>query len=255
VTPTTVHLLDHDPDLGGRLSADRFAQARAALVAQVVSAPAGDWLWGEMLPAPDHLVAVTILSGIFARRVRVHSGAAIELLGPGDLVRPWLATHDTSIGLDVDVTWQVLAPGAVALIDLELLHRSSDWPEVAAAVLERSIGRSRDLAFRHAAVAHPRVEDRLWLVLWQIAERFGRTTREGVVASLPGLTHGTLAQLVAASRPSVSKGLSDLHDRGVLDRGASGTFTLRGAPRDGLSKRRARTPAGRLRLVPARSDV
>jgi hypothetical protein len=238
----TIRLLDRDPDLGSGLSPERFAAAREMLVARVVPVPAGNWAWGEMLPPPEGLLGVVVVGGIFARRVRVHSGMSVELLGPGDIIRPWTGSRDSAIGVEIDVSWHVLAPGTVALVDFELVQKSAEWPEVAAAVLDRAIGHARDLAFRHAAVGHPRVEDRLWLVLWQIAERFGRATRDGVIIALPGLTHDTLASLVAASRPSVTKALGELQARGLLARGLPGRLVLRGSARDGLVRRGPSAP-------------
>jgi Crp-like helix-turn-helix domain len=54
---------------------------------------------------------------------------------------------------------------------------------------------------------------------------------------MPGLTHETIASLVAASRPSVTKAFGDLRDRGLLERRPRGILVLHGAPRDGLIKR------------------
>ncbi len=74
-------------------------------------------------------------------------------------------------------------------------------------------------------------------MLWQIAERWGKITPDGVTLSMPGLTHETIASLVAASRPSVTKAFGDLRDRGLLERRPRGMLVLHGAPHDGLTKR------------------
>lgn len=205
----------------------------------MISVAAGEWAWAEALPAPERLVGLGIGSGVLARRARVHDGCSVDLLGPGDVIRPWSTARDTSVGIDIEVSWQVLVRGQLVVIDHDLLTRCAPWPPILAAVLDRAIVHSRELAFRQAACGHTRVEDRLWLVLWQIAERFGRSHRDGVAIALPGLTHATLASLVAASRPSVTKALRDLQDRELLGRGAPGMLVLRGAPQDGLLQRRA----------------
>lgn len=235
---TTTQLLEIDPDLGAQLDAQAFAAAREAIAVRVISVAAGEWAWAEALPAPERLVGLGIGSGVLARRARVHDGCSVDLLGPGDVVRPWSTGRDTSVAIDIEVSWHVLVRGQLVVIDHDLLTCCAQWPQILAAVLDRAVVHSRELAFRQAACGHTRVEDRLWLVLWQIAERFGRSTREGAAIALPGLTHATLASLVAASRPSVTKALRDLQARDLLARSAPGVLLLRGSARDGLVRSR-----------------
>jgi hypothetical protein len=233
---TSARLLDLDPDLGTALDAQRYAAARAALHAQVLSVPSGEWAWAESLPAPERVIALAIGSGVLARRARVHTGTAFDLLGPGDVIRPWSGGRDPYLAIDVQVSWHVLVPAQLAIVDHDLIRRALPWPEIMAAILDRAITHTRELAFRQAASGHARIEDRLWLVLWQIAERFGRRTRDGVVIALPGLTHATLAGLVAATRSSVTKALGDLRARGLVGDGGSGVLLLRGSADEGLTR-------------------
>jgi CRP/FNR family transcriptional regulator, cyclic AMP receptor protein len=235
-----VGLLQADPDLGARMTPNRLAAASRALVAQIVSVPEGHWAWEQMLPAPPGVVGFVICSGIFARRARLYDASSVELLGAGDVIMPWASQHDSAIDFDASVDWHVLARGRLALIDNSLLIKSAPWPEISKALLTRAITHARWLASLHAAAGHTRVEDRLWLVLWQIAERWGKTTPEGVTLSVPGLTHEMIASLVAASRPSVTKAFGDLRDRGLLERRPRGLLVLYGAPKDGLARRPAR---------------
>lgn len=232
-----VGLLQADPDLGARMAPERFAAAQRALVARMVAVPEGHWAWEQMLPAPPGVVGFVICSGIFARRARMYDGNSVELLGAGDVIMPWASEHDSAVGFETSVNWQVLARGRLALIDNELLLKSAPWPEITKALLTRAITHARWLAGLHAAAGHTRVEDRLWLVLWQIAERWGKITPDGVTLSMPGLTHETIAGLVAASRSSVTKAFGDLRDRGLLERRPRGVLVLHGAPREGLIKR------------------
>jgi CRP/FNR family transcriptional regulator, cyclic AMP receptor protein len=245
-----VGLLQADPDLGARMTPNRFAAAERALMAQLVAVPEGHWAWEQMLPAPPGVVGFVICSGIFARRARVYDASSVELLGAGDIIMPWASEHDSAIGFDTSVDWHVLARGRLALIDNALLVKSAPWPEIAKALLTRAIAHARWLAGLHAAAGHTRVEDRLWLVLWQIAERWGKATPDGVTLSMPGLTHETIASLVAASRPSVTKAFGDLRDRGLLERRPRGVLILHGAPTDGFPGRPQRG-VGAPRKLPA----
>lgn len=231
-------LLQADPDLGARMAPERFAAAEQALVARIVAVPEGHWAWEQMLPAPPGVVGFVICSGIFARRARMYESNSVELLGAGDVIMPWASEHDSAVGFETSVDWHVLARGRLALIDNGLLLKSAPWPEITKALLTRAITHARWLASLHAAAGHTRVEDRLWLVLWQIAERWGKITPDGVTLSMPGLTHETIASLVAASRPSVTKAFGDLRSRGLLERRPRGILVLHGAPRDGLIKHR-----------------
>jgi CRP/FNR family transcriptional regulator, cyclic AMP receptor protein len=246
-----VGLLQADPDLGARMTPNRLAAASRALVAQIVSVPEGHWAWEQMLPAPPGVVGFVICSGIFARRARLYDASSVELLGAGDVIMPWASEHDSAIDFDASVDWHVLSRGRLALIDNTLLIKSAPWPEISKALLTRAITHARWLAGLHAAAGHTRVEDRLWLVLWQIAERWGKTTPEGVTLSVPGLTHEMIASLVAASRPSVTKAFGDLRDRGLLERRPRGLLVLHGTPKDGFARRPARGAPG-LKRVPLR---
>jgi CRP-like cAMP-binding protein len=81
----------------------------------------------------------------------------------------------------------------------------------------------------HMAIAHhARVDARLELLLWHLADRWGRVTREGVLLPLR-LTHELLADLVAAQRPSVTLSLQNLERSGRVAR-RDGHIYLLGSP-------------------------
>jgi hypothetical protein len=82
-----VHLLDEDPDLADGLGPAVFARARRLLRAPVVTLqrrsprpPACD---------PSTTFGLLILDGLMGRRLRVGQAQATELLGRGDILRPW----------------------------------------------------------------------------------------------------------------------------------------------------------------------
>ena len=63
------------------------------------------------------------------------------------------------------------------------------------------------------AILHqPRIDVRLHMLLWELAERWGHVHRDGVHLPLR-LTHAMLAELVAARRPTVTKALGELAAR------------------------------------------
>jgi CRP/FNR family cyclic AMP-dependent transcriptional regulator len=117
--------------------------------------------------------------------------------------------------------WDVLENARLAILDRRFAARISPWPEIAAALVARAIDRARMLAFQHVASHIPGLEGRLLAVMWAFADRWGRVTPQGVSIPLR-LTHATLAELVGASRPSVSTAVARLARGGALNRTPGG---------------------------------
>ena len=93
--------------------------------------------------------------------------------------------------------------------------RLARYPELTGQLVARALQRSRNLAANMAIVHQPRVDVRLHMLFWQLADRWGRVRRDGIIVPLR-LTHAVLADLVAARRPTVSGALSELAERGLL---------------------------------------
>jgi CRP-like cAMP-binding protein len=71
------------------------------------------------------------------------------------------------------------------------------------------------MAANMAILHQPRVDVRLHMLMWELAARWGHVSTDGV--RLPvRLTHATLAELVAARRPTVTKALGELTDRSLV---------------------------------------
>ena len=105
------------------------------------------------------------------------------------------------------------------------------------ALLRRGVHRAHSLALIHAIASAKRLETRLLLLLWHLADRWGRVRTDGVFLPVP-LTHETIAHLVGARRPSVSTGLKALERDGHLARTECGGWLLPAEPLCGS----ARTP-------------
>jgi hypothetical protein len=73
------------------------------------------------------------------------------------------------------------------------------------------------LAADQAISQRPRVEDRLVALFWHFADRWGRRRSADIAIDLP-LTHEALGRLIGARRPTVSLGLRQLSDDGLLRR-------------------------------------
>jgi CRP/FNR family transcriptional regulator len=93
-------------------------------------------------------------------------------------------------------------------------------------------------------VAHLRtVEERVLVVLWHFADRWGSVRPDGIALRLD-ITHAMLASIVAAERPTVTLALGALRERGLVERGDDRAWLLRGGPPDALGRMRSRVAAG-----------
>jgi CRP-like cAMP-binding protein len=117
------------------------------------------------------------------------------------------------------------------VLDGAFAARIARWPQIGARLGDRMVLRARWLAY-HLAICHlVRVEERVHLAFWQLAERWGRVTPSGVVIPIP-LTHTIIANVVGARRPSTTTAIGRLTERDLLRRRSDGTWLLRGEPPD-----------------------
>ncbi len=206
-------MLREDPDLAEAIPEGRRHQAIEDCVARVARIARGPWT--ARRPEIIHEgVGLLVLQGLLIRRVGIDGRFGAELLGEGDLLRPWQG-QDLPPTLPRTTGWRVLEPTRVALLDTVVAQRFARYPELTGALVGRALERSRNLAVSMAIVHQPRVDVRLQMQLWHLADRWGRVGSDGI--SLPlRLTHAVLADLVAARRPTVSSALSDLAERGSV---------------------------------------
>jgi CRP-like cAMP-binding protein len=242
VEPESVQLLEEDPDLGALLAPERRAEAAEALVVRSQRLAVGSWDVSRLRNLGAGHVGLLLLDGVLARDVIVADLVSAELLGPGDLVRPWGDPAGESTLLPVDVEWWVLSAARVAVLDRSFAVRSARWPEITAALFQRQSERVLRLATQQAVSQLTRVDRRLLALFWHLAERWGRVGAEGVVVPL-ALTHRILGQLIGARRPTVSTALGELAERGDLVRRSDGSWLLRGEPPEALTRPSARRRA------------
>ena len=224
------NVLDEDPDLAELVGARGGDGARAASAAAIIAIPAGGWQ--GLAAAPDAGrggYGLLVLDGLVVRRVGFDERWGAELLGSGDLLRPWEGDGD-SVG-DIPLFsahWRVMQPLRLAVLDLAWASRMAAYPQVGAALAGRALKRSRRLVASMAIVQVPRLDDRLWMLFWELADRWGRVHPDGVHLELP-LTHELLSHLAAARRPSVSGALTRLAEAGRVKR-VGRSWVLSGRP-------------------------
>lgn len=224
----TIAILDWDPDLAEELTDSQRELARRQVLAEVIRYPAGAWEVG-----PDDFegaasLGVLVLEGLLAREVTVGDFTCAELLGPGDVIQPWLRIGaEQSVATEVD--WDVVEPLTVAVLDRRFCVLAARWPEIQAAIARRLMLRTHWLAFHLAVCGLRRVDDRLLSVLWHFADRWGTVTPEGVRLDVR-LTHETLAAVTGARRPSVTTALGRLAEEGRLHSLPRSRWLLLGGP-------------------------
>ena len=236
--PGTVQLLEADPDLGALLSESRRAEAERELTVRTYQVPTGAWDVARLSGTSGDHVGLLILDGVLSRELIVADQVSAELLGPGDVIRPWHSNRASL--LPVEAVWSVLSPVTVAALDRHFAVELARYPEITSVLLERFGERSIRLATTQAISQLTRVDRRLRALFWHLAERWGRVTGQGVIVPL-ALTHRVLGQLVGARRPTVSTALAELAERGELIRRPDGAWLLQGDPPD--AETLARRPA------------
>lgn len=218
--PDVAPVLEADPELGERLSADEFDAARRALVATVITADPGVWHPAAQWTEDDHpALGLLVLEGVITRQIAVAGRPSTELVGAGDLLRPW--DLDSDLGIPLSVEWQVMQRTRFAVLDERFLVGAIRWPSIIDVLASRGQRRTRWLAFQLAMKQIMRVEGRLLVLLWALSERWGVVTPRGVHVRLK-LTHEALGKLVGARRPSVTTALGALADAGALERVSDG---------------------------------
>jgi CRP/FNR family transcriptional regulator, cyclic AMP receptor protein len=242
-----IRLLDVDPELGSGLAPDEFEVARRYALADVGELERGTyepWTLGD-----PELLGLLVLAGLGIRSVQVAGRRCGELVAPGSILRPW--DHFGQFApLPFEVSWRVIEPVRLALLDQRLVKVGSRWPAIMQGIVRRAIERSHALALGVAIHSLQHIELRLLVLFWHLADRFGRVTPDGIVVPLR-LSHRDISELIGAQRPSTSVRLAALARRGELLRREDRTWMLHGEPPAELRDLRTRHAAGAFGDAPA----
>ena len=237
-------ILALEPDLARGLSGRAAAEATSACTARIARIHAG--AWGARVAGKDpEGFGLLVIEGHLVRRVGQGSRFGAELIGPGDLLYP-RQTADLAASMPLERSWTALSDLRVAVLDDHFVARASRYPTIATQLFDRAMSGSRNQAVAMAIVHQPRIDRRLHMLLWHLADRWGRIGTAGVTVELP-LTHSLLGELVVAARPTVSTALSQLRREGRVDRDGDAWVLLGGPPEEvelaTLATRRAATSA------------
>jgi hypothetical protein len=221
-------LLDLDPELGQLLTAERRELAQHELRVRVSTFPVGEWDGGRLADADPLHLGLLIAEGVLAREVVLDDTVSTELLGPGDILRPWHIEGPPEL-LAVTIRWNALSTVRLGLIDRRATVALGRFPEIGAVLVDRLSERAHRLAVTQAISQLNRVDRRLLALFWHLAERWGRVARDGIAVPLV-LSHRLIGELVGARRPTISTALGELARDGQLVRREDGTWLLTGEP-------------------------
>jgi CRP/FNR family transcriptional regulator, cyclic AMP receptor protein len=237
----TCRLLELDPGLAEAIPPERRERAVAECVVPVVTLPTGRWRNAPAVSGRGG-IGLIVLDGLLVRRVGIEGRFGAELLGEGDLLRPWEG-EDELATLQLTTAWRVLETARLAVLDRSFTGRLAEYPELGERLVGRALARSRNIAVNMAIVHQARVDVRLHMLFWHLAARWGRVGSDAVTVPLR-LTHAVLAELAAARRPTVTSALTGLARRGVV-RSTDAGWVLSGEPPGELAE------VGRLAMISA----
>jgi hypothetical protein len=212
-SPSFCHVLREDSELAEAIPAAERERAAAEYTMRELRVSPGPWTPPE--PASGDGFGLLVLGGLLLRRTGVGERFGAELLGQGDLLRPWQEEDDALMLPQLRHDWSALQPVRLAVLDERMSDLLGRYPQLADRLVGRAVQRTRHMAITMAIVHHSRVDNRLQLLFWHLASRWGRVRGDGVAVPLR-LTHSVLAELVAARRPTVTSALSDLSRRGLI---------------------------------------
>src|SRR3954462_1070113 len=122
--PRRASLLDLDPDLGSSMTPEGFGQAQIELLVKLGRFATGP-LPGQLdgLGSPVHgPLGLLVVDGLIGIELLTNDVASVELLGPGDLIRPWQPFGDEGL-LEADVRWSALSETRLAVLDAKTAAR------------------------------------------------------------------------------------------------------------------------------------
>lgn len=222
-----IEVLTLDSDLTDGLEGNSREAARRNCVSPVVTVSEGEWDPRDLDNPDPGGFGLLLLSGFLVRKVGQGGRSGAELLGPGDLLRPW-QTVGQFASIPFEPRWEAIAGARIAILGASFARRAAPYPPLAAQLVGRAMLRARHLAVNMAIVQQTRIDKRLHMLFWHLADRWGRTGAAGVTLEVP-LTHRLLGDLVAARRPSVSTAIARLARMGAVERTETG-WLLRGGP-------------------------
>jgi CRP-like cAMP-binding protein len=221
-----VRVFEHDPGLldgTDRVTAGFLREHGTVTAVRLAAEP---WHPPMHRASTRNWLGLLVLDGLLLRPITVGRRLVHELLGPGDLLRPW--DHEQWEGVVRSHTpWPVLTPVTLAVLDQQFTAVAARTPSVVGALVSRSLRRSAQIAAAVAILDAPEPHLRVWGVLAHVADRWGEAEEGGVV--LPaGLTDAAIASVLDSGEDEVTAALERLAREGAVRRTDHGALLFSG---------------------------
>ena len=140
-----ISIVDADPDLADLLEAGEVERARRDALMRVVKISPGGWDAASAVEPDVHHRGFLVVEGLISREVDVLGRTCVELLGHGDVMRPWTWDEEGS-HVRAEVGWEVLEPTRLATLDHGFVVRIVPWPQLGLELFSRGTRRAHNLA-------------------------------------------------------------------------------------------------------------
>lgn len=139
-----VSVLVEDPDLGSGLEPSQVGLARRRAVARVHFVARGRWA-PPVAPGvdPQTTMGLLVIEGLLTRQIELAGRRSLELLGCGDVLRPWQPDNDEYAIVPCEAQWRVIESARIAVLDRHFEQAAAGWPEIVAALMGRVAQRAR----------------------------------------------------------------------------------------------------------------
>lgn len=196
--------------------------------------------------APSRGWGLIVLEGFFTRQVELAGRTTTELLGAGDVLRPWDEPHAEG-SVPLETSWRAISPSRVGLLDARFMAAVSPFPEVTDILSSRLSMHSRWASLLLIVARLPWTEGRILVLFWHLADRWGRVLPTGGVLVPLSLTHSEIGELVSTLRPRTTMALNSLVKMGAISRHDEGWILHGLPPSPGDLEREALAKAFRVR--------
>lgn len=209
-------LLDLEPDLGEGIDASQWQDARRLSLVKVVRLGCGALTLPQSFADRDDIVALIVTDGVIGRETAIGARVAFELICQGDVLLPPTDPPD-HVCARAETRLTVLSTATLIVLGQSFIRAAARWPVLLSNLHRRLESQRQRLTAQGLAVHLPRAEDRLLLILWQLADGCGHVTPDGVVLPL-SLSHDILARMCAARRPTITLALGALQAADLIRR-------------------------------------
>lgn len=216
-----VRLFDVEPELFARAPQERQRELIQRLTVPLHRFPRARWIPPA---AGEDCLGLLVTEGLILREFTILGRRSVDLVGPGDLV--W---SDEAIPLGAtscSARWQGLTEGSAVYLGAQAVRLLRLLPGAIPELFRRAGKRTQGPTLQ-AAIRKVRTSERVLLVLCYLAARWGEADDDGEVTIPFPLSHGVIADLVAAERQTVTQQLSLLKREGVVARKRNRCWVVR----------------------------